>query len=240
MHPMRLLAAQALSRTAGAPLIARQRRRNADRCASEFDANGSRRSAGPSRASCSRTTSSAMTRSLAVCAMPWSIGLRTVLRVHVMRDWLGCLGQSSRRFWKPLIDAGGEVRTYNAPRLWKPLRLAIPRPPKVARRRCACRLSRRHLRQRQVAGRSAAQHSALARYRGRCARTRLARPRCRVCGNLVQPRCRPCRRRCHAGMEAIEARRQHRSSRRRYRAECRRTLSARPDDRCDGGMPACG
>jgi cardiolipin synthase len=41
--------------------------------------------------------------------------------VHVVRDWLGCLGQSSLAFWKPLLDAGGEVRTYNAPRFGSPL-----------------------------------------------------------------------------------------------------------------------
>jgi cardiolipin synthase len=35
------------------------------------------------------------------------------VRVFVVRDWLGCLGQSSRAFWEPLIAAGGEVRTYN-------------------------------------------------------------------------------------------------------------------------------
>ncbi|HEX6274903.1 MAG TPA: phospholipase D-like domain-containing protein, partial [Polyangiaceae bacterium] len=33
--------------------------------------------------------------------------------VCVIRDWLGCLGQSSDRFWNPLRLAGGEVRTYN-------------------------------------------------------------------------------------------------------------------------------
>jgi cardiolipin synthase A/B len=35
------------------------------------------------------------------------------VRVCVIRDWLGCLGQSSVGFWQPLIDAGGEVRTFN-------------------------------------------------------------------------------------------------------------------------------
>jgi cardiolipin synthase len=40
--------------------------------------------------------------------------------VCVIRDWLGCLGQSSDRFWNPLREAGGEVRTYN------PLRLTAP------------------------------------------------------------------------------------------------------------------
>src|SRR4051812_30332188 len=35
------------------------------------------------------------------------------VRVCVIRDWMGCIGQSSERFWQPLIAAGGEVRTYN-------------------------------------------------------------------------------------------------------------------------------
>jgi len=38
-------------------------------------------------------------------------------RVAVIVDWLGCLGQSGRRFWAPLRAAGGEVRVYNPPRL---------------------------------------------------------------------------------------------------------------------------
>jgi cardiolipin synthase len=42
------------------------------------------------------------------------------VRVCVIRDWLGCLGASSSRFWEPLRAAGGEVRTYN------PLRLGSP------------------------------------------------------------------------------------------------------------------
>ncbi|MET0231866.1 MAG: phospholipase D-like domain-containing protein [Rhodanobacteraceae bacterium] len=35
------------------------------------------------------------------------------VRVCVIRDWIGCLGQSRHAFWHPLIAAGGEVRTYN-------------------------------------------------------------------------------------------------------------------------------
>lgn len=42
------------------------------------------------------------------------------VRVCVLRDWLGCLGQSSASFWAPLQAAGGEVRVYN------PLRFANP------------------------------------------------------------------------------------------------------------------
>ena len=42
------------------------------------------------------------------------------VKVYVMRDWIGCLGQSRFSFWQPLIAAGGEVRTYNPPRLSSP------------------------------------------------------------------------------------------------------------------------
>ncbi|HEX7130633.1 MAG TPA: phospholipase D-like domain-containing protein [Rhodanobacteraceae bacterium] len=38
---------------------------------------------------------------------------RAGVHVCVMRDWLGCLGQSGSRFWKPLLDAGGQVRVWN-------------------------------------------------------------------------------------------------------------------------------
>ncbi len=33
--------------------------------------------------------------------------------VRVMRDWLGCLGQSGDGFWQLLREAGGEVRVWN-------------------------------------------------------------------------------------------------------------------------------
>lgn len=37
--------------------------------------------------------------------------------VAVVCDWLGCLGQSRGAFWRPLRDAGGQVRVFNPPRL---------------------------------------------------------------------------------------------------------------------------
>ena len=40
------------------------------------------------------------------------------VRVHVVCDWLGCLGQSRADFWQPLRDAGGIVRSYN-PLQWQ-------------------------------------------------------------------------------------------------------------------------
>jgi len=37
--------------------------------------------------------------------------------VAVIADWAGCLGQSRSSFWNPLREAGGSVRIYNPPRL---------------------------------------------------------------------------------------------------------------------------
>jgi cardiolipin synthase len=45
---------------------------------------------------------------------------RDGVSVHVVRDWMGCLGQSRHRFWAPLIAAGGQVRTFNPPSLASP------------------------------------------------------------------------------------------------------------------------
>jgi cardiolipin synthase len=42
---------------------------------------------------------------------------RAGVRVAVICDWMGCLGQSRGRFWKPLREAGGEVRVFNPPKL---------------------------------------------------------------------------------------------------------------------------
>lgn len=40
--------------------------------------------------------------------------------VAVVADWLGCLGQSRSSFWAPLRAAGGEVRVFNPPQLGQP------------------------------------------------------------------------------------------------------------------------
>jgi cardiolipin synthase A/B len=43
------------------------------------------------------------------------------VQVKLIRDWFGCIGESSDAFWKPLRAAGGEVRTYNRFHLASPL-----------------------------------------------------------------------------------------------------------------------
>jgi len=42
------------------------------------------------------------------------------VKIRVVGDWLGCLGQSRGAFWRPLLDAGGEVRSYNPFRFSSP------------------------------------------------------------------------------------------------------------------------
>jgi cardiolipin synthase A/B len=42
---------------------------------------------------------------------------RAGVLVAVVVDWLGCLGQSRRSFWTPLLAAGGQLRVFNPPRL---------------------------------------------------------------------------------------------------------------------------
>jgi len=41
--------------------------------------------------------------------------------VAVVVDWVGCLGQSRNAFWAPLRKAGGKVRIFNPPQLGQPL-----------------------------------------------------------------------------------------------------------------------
>lgn len=40
--------------------------------------------------------------------------------VAVVADWMGCLGASGHAFWQPLRVAGGQVRVFNRPRLGQP------------------------------------------------------------------------------------------------------------------------
>jgi cardiolipin synthase A/B len=40
--------------------------------------------------------------------------------VAVVCDWVGCLGQSRKAFWDPLRAAGGQVRVFNPPQLGEP------------------------------------------------------------------------------------------------------------------------
>jgi cardiolipin synthase len=46
---------------------------------------------------------------------------REGVRVRVIYDWLGALGKTGARFWRRLREAGAEVRCFNPPRLDQPL-----------------------------------------------------------------------------------------------------------------------
>jgi cardiolipin synthase len=46
---------------------------------------------------------------------------RAGVRVRVVYDWLGAVGATPRAFWYRLEDAGVEVRAFNPPTLWRPL-----------------------------------------------------------------------------------------------------------------------
>lgn len=45
---------------------------------------------------------------------------REGVRVRLIYDWMGALGKTSRRFWRSLTDEGVEVRCYNPPRIDSP------------------------------------------------------------------------------------------------------------------------
>ncbi|HNY64215.1 MAG TPA: phospholipase D-like domain-containing protein [Deltaproteobacteria bacterium] len=46
---------------------------------------------------------------------------RQGVKVRLIYDWMGALGRTSRRFWEQLASAGVEVRCFNPPRLRHPL-----------------------------------------------------------------------------------------------------------------------
>ena len=46
---------------------------------------------------------------------------RDGVKVRLIYDWLGALGKTSRRFWRRLKEAGVEIRCFNPPRFESPL-----------------------------------------------------------------------------------------------------------------------
>ena len=42
------------------------------------------------------------------------------VRVRLLYDWLGAIGKTPRKFWEPIIRAGGDVRAFNPPRFASP------------------------------------------------------------------------------------------------------------------------
>ena len=117
--PLRLLAQQALSRAAGAPLLAGNAVDLLIDGRANFDAW--LQAIADARESILFENyifnDDALTREFLAALTARALA---GVRVCIIRDWLGCLGQSSTGFWRPLVEAGGEVRTYN------PLSLASP------------------------------------------------------------------------------------------------------------------
>ncbi len=116
---VRLLAQQAFSRVAGAPLIAGNSVQLLIDARANFDAwldaiRGAQQSVLFENYMFSDDEVGREVRAALVERAEAGV------KVRVIRDWFGCLGESSDGFWKPLRAAGGEVRTYN------PFQLANP------------------------------------------------------------------------------------------------------------------
>ena len=117
--PYRLLAEQAFSRAAGAPLVGGNTLELLIDAAANYDAwlkaiRGARRRV---------LLENYIIRDDEVgCEFRDALVERAKagILVAVVVDWLGCLGQSRRRFWTPLRAAGGAVRVFNPPRLGEP------------------------------------------------------------------------------------------------------------------------
>ncbi|GAB2582321.1 cardiolipin synthase B [Dyella jejuensis] len=118
--PSRLLAEQALSRTAGAPLIGGNQIELLIDGQQHFDAwlaaiRGARQRV---------LLENYIVRDDDIgCAFRDALAerARDGVYVAVIVDWMGCLGQSGSAFWKPLREAGGQVRVFNPPQFGRSL-----------------------------------------------------------------------------------------------------------------------
>jgi cardiolipin synthase len=116
---LRLLAEQALSRVAGAPLLGGNALDLLIDAAAHFDAwlkaiRGAQRRVLLENYIFRDDDIGRMFRD----ALVERAGAGVMVLVVV--DWLGCLGQSNRAFWAPLRAAGGQVRVFNPPRVGEP------------------------------------------------------------------------------------------------------------------------
>jgi cardiolipin synthase len=118
--PVRRLAEQAFSRAAGAPLIGGNRVELLIDGAAHFDAWAD---------AIAGAGGSVFLENYIIRNDPVGRRFRDLLAerakagvtVCVIRDWLGCFGLDGGGFWQPLLDAGGEVRSYNPARFDSPL-----------------------------------------------------------------------------------------------------------------------
>ncbi|GAB3791767.1 phospholipase D-like domain-containing protein [Dyella agri] len=115
----RLLAEQALSRSAGAPLLGG----NAAELLIDADAHyASRLAAIRSARHCVLLENYIIRDDEVGRAFRDALAERAQAGVFVavVADWMGCLGQSGHAFWHALRAAGGQVRIYNPPKLGQP------------------------------------------------------------------------------------------------------------------------
>ncbi len=118
--PVRFLAEQAFSRTAGAPLICGNRVRLLKDAAENYPA-------WLKALHSARKTIHFESYIIHEDDVGWQFAevlankAREGVSVRILHDWVGAFGKTSRRFWLSLEEAGAEVRSFNPPRLDSPL-----------------------------------------------------------------------------------------------------------------------
>ena len=131
VRPFRLLAEQALSRAAGAPLLGGNALELLIDAAVHFEAwlkeirGAQRRVLLENYIIRDDEVGREFRDALAERALAG-------VMVAVIVDWVGCLGQSRSAFWDPLRAAGGQVRVFNPPRLKVPPPI-LTRPMRMSR-----------------------------------------------------------------------------------------------------------
>ncbi len=117
--PLRLLADQAFSRAAGAPLVAGNRvrllRDAGENYPAWLDAINSAKRHVHFESYIIHEDREGHRFADALIAKA-----REGVHVRVLYDWLGAVGKTSRRFWQGLREAGVEVRCFNPPSLASP------------------------------------------------------------------------------------------------------------------------
>lgn len=118
--PLRLLADQALSRAAGAPLVGGNRitllRDGAENYPAWLDAIAHARRWIHFETYLIHSDRTGQLFADALCERA-----RAGVTVRLIVDWLGAFGKTSRRYWRQLKDAGVETRAFNPPHFSSPI-----------------------------------------------------------------------------------------------------------------------